>query len=607
MCGIIGFTGKQKASAILIDALERLEYRGYDSAGIAVIKKNEINTVKTVKRIESLREKTKKMQEDGFTGIGHTRWATHGEASLINSHPHLSENKKIAVVHNGIIENYKELKKELLKDGERFYSQTDTEVIPKLISKYYDGDILKAVMRAKKRLKGSYALGIISSDHPDKIIAVKSFSPLIIGVSEKGNFIASDVTAIAEHTNKIIYLEDLQTAVITPKKTEIYDDELNCLENKIEEINFRISDASKDGFEHFMLKEIFEQPAAFKRAIKNRIKNGRAELNELGIKKEKLKQFNKISIIACGSAYHAGIAAKYFYEELLRIPTEVEIASEYRYKNPITDHRTLTVAISQSGETADTLAALREAKKRGSFVLSVVNVLSSSIAKEADRVIYTCAGPEIAVATTKGFLTQLAALYLIGLWLAQELELQKDGLLKELCCELIELPEKIQQIIQSREEIKRYAEKLSNQDTPFFIGRNIDYAVALEASLKLKEISYIHSQAYAAGELKHGTISLIEPEKTVIALAGCEEFYDKMMSNIKEVKARGAEVLACTVRDKKEIESEVNGVIYIPKTHRLLTAALEIIPFQLYAYYVALLKGCDIDKPRNLAKSVTVE
>ena len=608
MCGIVGFTGKIEVTPFLLEGLERLEYRGYDSAGIAVNQNGSFAVRKTVKRINSLKEETQNGKNlKGTTGIGHTRWATHGAPSFDNAHPHLSQNKKFAVVHNGIIENYALLKAELQREGIHFTSQTDTEVIPQLLQKYYKGDLKACVDKVISRLEGSFALGILCTDYPDTLVAVKHFSPLIIGVAEEGNIIASDVTAIVSKTKKVLYIEDGETAFLKPDSYTLYGKDGEISDRRLSVVGWDVSSAEKGGYDHFMMKEIMEQPNAISQTVESRIKGKEIVFEDLKLDQNKLKTINRIQIIACGSAYHAGIVGKYVFEELLRIPTEVDIASEFRYRNPIVNENTLTIVISQSGETADTLAALKEAKGRGSHILSIVNVVGSSIAKASDDVIYTWAGPEIAVATTKGYSTQLSVLYLLAIWAARKLESASSQLLDEVFEELRLLPKKAELILKNANAIKSMAEKSGNHDSLFFIGRNIDYAVALEASLKLKEISYIHSEAYAAGELKHGTISLIEENRVVIALCGYEKLQDKIISNIKEVSARGAHVIACATEGNTAVSQHAQEMIYIPKTHPLLLASLEVIPFQIYAYYVSVNKGCDVDKPRNLAKSVTVE
>ena len=608
MCGIVGFTGKSQAAGFLLDGLERLEYRGYDSAGVAVLNGGSFGIEKTTERIKNLMDKTDGGRTlPGTDGIGHTRWATHGAPSYENAHPHTSSSGKFAVVHNGIIENYIQLKDELKADGVNFKSETDTEVIPQLIEKYYEGDFLSAVQKAVSRLEGSYALGILCTDCPGTLIASKKFSPLIIGLSENANFIASDVTAIVSHTKDILYIEDGETAVITPDSVKLYAADKSEVKREKSVINWDIAAAEKSGYDHFMMKEIMEQPAAVAQTVDSRIKGREIVFDGLKLDAEMLRNTDRIEIVACGSAYHAGMVGKYVLEELLRIPTNVDYASEFRYRNPIINNKTLTVIISQSGETADTLAALKEAKRLGSHTLAIVNVVGSSIAKAADDVIYTWAGPEIAVATTKGYSTQLSVFYMLAIWAARQLKSADIGRIERLFDELIRLPELIERVILNEPKIKEMAKQCGDPKSLFFIGRNIDYAVSLEASLKLKEISYIHSEAYAAGELKHGTISLIEEGRTVVALACYEQLFEKLLSNIKEVKARGANVIACAVEGHTEVASEASQVIYIPRTDPLLLASLEVIPFQIYAYYVALYKGCDIDKPRNLAKSVTVE
>ncbi len=608
MCGIVGFTGKNNAVSFLLDGLERLEYRGYDSAGVAVLNNKSFAVSKTTSRIDSLKKEVGgNALFEGKLGIGHTRWATHGMPSHENAHPHLSENLKFAVVHNGIIENYTSLKAELESEGVEFLSETDTEVIPQLLQKYYKGDLKSAVDKTVKRLEGSFALGILCSDHPETLVAVKHFSPLVIGLAENANIIASDVTAIVSHTKNVIYIKDGETAYLTPHSVEIYDSDGAIAKGRISVINWDVEAAEKSGYEHFMMKEIMEQPCAVSKTLNNYIRGREIVFENLKLDREKLQNINRIRIIACGSAYHAGVVGKYIFEEMLRIPSEVDIASEFRYRRPLIDKNTLTIAISQSGETADTLAAAREAKSGGSHLLSILNVVGSSIAKESDDVIYTLAGPEIAVATTKGYSTQLAVIYLLAIWAARMLGSMSSERIESLFDSLCLLPEAIEKVILEEPKIKEIAQKCEEKESLFFIGRNIDYAVALEASLKLKEISYIHSEAYAAGELKHGTISLIEPGRTVIALCGYERLQEKMLSNIKEVHARGAHIIACALEDNKDIITQAEDVIFIPKTDPLLVAALEVIPFQIYAYYVSLFRGCDIDKPRNLAKSVTVE
>lgn len=608
MCGIVGFTGKTEVVPFLLECLEQLEYRGYDSAGIAVLKNGKLKVQKTLNRIESLKQKKESDEKlSGDTAIGHTRWATHGEPSVKNAHPIVSANGKFAVVHNGIIENYLQLKEKLQNEGFEFSSETDTEVVAVLLQKYYNGDLKMAVTAMTKCIKGSFALGIMCTDYPDTIVAVKNFSPLIIGLAEDTNIIASDVAALAEHTKKAIYIKDGNIAFITARAVEIYDEYGLMTEPKITNIDWNVEKAQKCGYEHFMLKEIMEQPNVVENVISKNMKCGEISFEGLKLSRENLEKFNKITIIGCGSAFHAGIVGRYVFEELLRLNISVELASEFRYGNPLVDSNTLIIAISQSGETADTLAALKEAKKRGGHTLSIVNVVGSSIANESDDVIYTDAGPEIAVATTKAYSAQLVVLYLLGVWLSEQSGRANEKILKILKEEIVLLPQKIRTVLNSAEKIRETAKRYSESRSVFFIGRNIDYAVALEAALKLKEISYIHSEGYAAGELKHGTISLIEKGTTVIAVCGCKSLLDKTFSAVKEVAARGAEVLLCGAEDDLSFYEDKKSIINIPKTEKLFLGSIEIIPFQLYAYYTAFYRGCDIDKPRNLAKSVTVE
>lgn len=604
MCGIIGYVGKNNADDILLSSLSRLEYRGYDSAGITVIAENSFKTFKTTKRIESL---AKKVDTNANIGIGHTRWATHGAPTKNNAHPHLSNDCKFAVVHNGIIENYIELKSELIKDGVNFKSDTDTEVVPHLLSKYYNGDLKAAVLKTVSRLKGAFALGVLCTDYPDTLVGVKNFSPLALGLGDNASLIASDIVALYGKASKVIFLEDGELAFLKAGKVNIFDFSGEEIIHPAEEITETQGEIGKGEYEYYMMKEIKEQPEAIKRALKDRIYNGEICFENSKLTQDLLQKTKLIHIVACGSAYHAGLAGKYVFEELLRIPTVVDHASEFRYRNPIANESTLTIAISQSGETADTLAAVREAKKRGSFTLAIVNVAGSSIAKAADEVLLTNAGPEIAVATTKGYITQLCLLYLFALKSAALLNKSDSEEIKTLTSELELLPQKIDRILLEQNQIKELAKKLRNSKSVFFIGRNMDYAASLEASLKLKEITYIHSEAYPSGELKHGTISLIEEGTPVFALCCYSRLFEKQLSNIKEVTARGGVVTACVSDTVKLSGNEVSECIIIPQTHHLFTAALEVIPFQLLAYYTALYKGLDIDKPRNLAKSVTVE
>lgn len=608
MCGIVGYIGKAQAASILLDGLAKLEYRGYDSAGISIYDGENINTVKTKGKIKDLRELTHDGTDlTGTVGIGHTRWATHGEPSDVNSHPHVNASETIAVVHNGIIENYLELKKRLLAKGYVFQSETDTEVVTLLLDYYFDGDLLKTLSKVMSRIEGSYALGIINKDNPDEIIAVKKDSPLIVGLSEDGNYIASDIPAVLKHTRKIYILEDGEIVKLTRDNVTVYNQDLDIIEKEVTEIQWDVSAAEKGGYQHFMMKEIHEQPKAVRDTIFPRLREDEVFIHELRMTEEQIRDLKKVFIIACGSAYHAGVTGKYVIEELSRIPVEVDLASEFRYRNPILEDNTLAIIISQSGETADTLAAMREAKRHGVRTLAIVNVVGSSIAREADDVLYTWAGPEIAVATTKGYTSQLSALYLLALHFGRIREKISRSDYLEMIQELKTLPDKIEQMLQDKEKIQYLANKYIGLKDVFFLGRGIDYASALEASLKLKEISYVHSEAYAAGELKHGTISLIEDGTLVVALVIQEQLYGKIVSNIVEVKTRGAFVLAVTNEDNKDIEKNADYVFYIPKTNKNFTGLMATIPMQLFAYYVAVAKGCDVDQPRNLAKSVTVE
>lgn len=614
MCGIVGFIGQEQAAPILLDGLAHLEYRGYDSAGVAVISaQGKLQVEKAVGRLKVLSEQIHGGADlEGCIGLGHTRWATHGAPNIINSHPHVSENGKFAVIHNGIIENYVEIKEFLIGQGIRFKSETDTEVVAQLLEFYYNEchDFLEAVGRVLRRIEGAYALGMLCADCPDCIIAARKDAPLLLGYGKGCNFLASDVTAIIKHTRDVAYMEDGEVAVLTREGIEVYD----ALEQKVEKkhftIDWEVSAAEKGGYQHFMLKEIMEQPEALRRAISPRIKDGRVVFDDLKLPVEKMREFTRIFIVACGSSYHVGMIGKYNLEHLLRRNVEVVLASEFRYSDPIVDDKSLVIVISQSGETLDTMAALREAKKRGGYILSIVNVVGSSIARESDDVLYTWAGPEIAVATTKAYSTQLAVLDMIGLAFGEVLGTVKKEEYNETVAELQKLPEKMEQFLASEscEAIPKYASQYFNHNSVFFIGRNLDYALGLEGSLKLKEISYIHSEAYASGELKHGTISLIEDGTLVIALGTYAPLFDKAMSNVIEVKARGADVLAlATESHRGEMAKTVENVITIPDTAQMLLPSLGVVPLQLLAYYIALQRGCDIDKPRNLAKSVTVE
>jgi glucosamine--fructose-6-phosphate aminotransferase (isomerizing) len=608
MCGIVGYTGDSQAAPILLEGLEKLEYRGYDSAGIAVNSGDGLTIVKAKGRLSVLSERTDGGKTvTGNVGLGHTRWATHGKPSDENSHPHVSSNRRVAIVHNGIIENYNELKEMLVNRGRTFASETDTEVAAQLIDYYYEGDLLSAVARAVRELEGSYALGIICSDEPGTLIAVKSHAPLIVAYAEDGNMFASDVMAVLKYTRDVTYLDDDEIAVVKKGSVEFYTPFLDRIEKKRETVDLDISSADKGGYEHYMFKEIMEQPDAVRRTIEPFITNGRVDLSSV-LSPDYIRSLGRVFIVACGSSYHVGVIAKYNIEKLSRKPVEVVLASEFRYCDPIIDENTLVVLISQSGETADTLEALNEAKKLGARTLSIVNVESSSIAKASHHVIYTKAGPEIAVATTKAYSTQLAVTVLLALYMADCCSAIGNDEYETILHDLISVPEKLEKILGDKSHIQYLAYQYFNNEDLFFIGRNIDYALSLEGSLKLKEISYIHSEAYAAGELKHGTISLVSEGTLVIAVASYRRLVEKTLSNALEVKARGANVLMLTTESiKKTVEHASDNIITIPDIHDVLLPSLAVLPLQLFAYYVALYRGCDIDKPRNLAKSVTVE
>ena len=612
MCGIVGFAGREQAAPILLDGLERLEYRGYDSAGIAVLSESAGLQVKKAKgRLKVLSAMVDGGRSvDGFIGVGHTRWATHGEPNYINSHPHTGEHGKIALVHNGIIENYVEIKDFLTSRGVHFCSDTDTEVVAQLLEYYYliSGDLLGSVYKVLDRIEGAYALGILCADMPDSFIAARKDAPLLLGYGEGCNFIASDVTAIIKHTRDISYMDDGEVAVVTADEIQVFDALGQPVEKQHSYVDWDVSAAEKGGYAHFMFKEIMEQPEAVRKTISPRIKNKLIEFEELSLSDEYIASLSKIFIIACGSSYHVGMVGRYNLERLLRKPVEVMLASEFRYADPLVDEHTLVVVISQSGETLDSMAALREAKSLGARILSIVNVVGSSIARESDDVLYTWAGPEIAVATTKAYSTQLVLLDMFGVWLAKKTGSIKPSDYALIVEELLALPEKMESVLENIDEIKYLASRYFNHNSVFYIGRNLDYALGLEGSLKLKEISYIHSEAYAAGELKHGTISLIEEGTLVVALCTYAPLFDKAVSNIVEVQARGAAVIALTTEGRRrQMGKTVENVLTVPDTHLILQPSLGVIPLQLFAYYVALQRGCDIDKPRNLAKSVTVE
>ncbi|MBU9724645.1 glutamine--fructose-6-phosphate transaminase (isomerizing) [Diplocloster modestus] len=608
MCGIVGYTGDEQAAPILLDGLAKLEYRGYDSAGIAVFDGEKINMAKAAGRLKVLSELTHDGKElPGFIGIGHTRWATHGAPSDTNAHPHCNKDQSIVVVHNGIIENYLKLRRKLESKGYEFQSETDTEVLAHLLDYYYTGEPVSTIIKVMHRVEGSYALGILFEKHPGEMYAVRKDSPLIVGKAQSGNLIASDVPAVLKYTREVCFIENEEIVKLTGNEMHFYNVDEEEITKEFQTIAWDVSAAEKGGYEHFMLKEMYEQPKAVGDTLSPRIKGNRIVIEELGMSDEEIRAIRKIYIIACGSAFHSGMTNKYVFEGLARIPVEVDLASEFRYRDPIFEPNTLVIIVSQSGETADSLAALREAKAHGVPVLGIVNVVGSSIAREADHVMYTWAGPEIAVATTKAYSTQLIAQYLLALKFAQVRATVSDEELEEMIQDLKQLPDQIEMLLNNKEKIQHFANRYIAARDVFFIGRGIDYAISMEGSLKLKEISYIHSEAYAAGELKHGTISLIEDGTLVAAVLTQESLYKKMISNIEEVRTRGAFVLAVTNVGNHEVEKTADYVIYIPKTNRYFTNSLAIIPLQLFGYYVAIGKGCDVDKPRNLAKSVTVE
>lgn len=608
MCGIVGYIGDKQAAPILLDGLSKLEYRGYDSAGIAVFDGQEIQIKKTMGRLKVLEELTHGGETmKGCCGIGHTRWATHGCPSDVNAHPHFNKDHSIAVVHNGIIENYAKLKKKLENKGYEFQSETDTEVLVHLLTDYYKGDPIEAIERVMHRVEGSYGLGIMFKDHSHHIYAARKDSPLIVGASSMGNLIASDVPAILKYTRSVYYMENEEIACLSGENIHFYNIDGEEIEKTPTTINWDINAAEKGGYEHFMLKEIYEEPKAVRDTISPRLKDDDVVIEELGMTDEEIRSIRKIDIVACGSASHVGMTAKYVIESMARIPVEVDVASEFRYREPIYEDNMLVIIISQSGETADSLAALRDAKNHGVRTLGIVNVVGSSIAREADNVMYTWAGPEISVATTKAYSAQLAAMYLLSMKFAKVRGMLTDEEFAQLRSDLIQLPDQIESLFGMKEKIQKFANRYLAAGHMFFIGRGIDYAIAMEGSLKLKEISYIHSEAYAAGELKHGTISLIEDGTLVVAVATQEKLYPKTISNIVEVKTRGAFVMALTNLGHTDIEKNADYVIYIPKTSQYFTNSLAIIPLQLFGYYVSVGRGLDVDKPRNLAKSVTVE
>ena len=612
MCGIVGYVGKEQAAPILLDGLERLEYRGYDSAGLAVLGgRRGLQVKKSKGRLSVLKALTDNGRSlTGTLGIGHTRWATHGEPNDINSHPHLSEGRNIAVVHNGIIENYVEIKEFLISQGMHFSSETDTEVVAQLLEYFYDscGDFMASVYRVLDRIEGAYALGIICRDVPDSFVAARKDAPLLLGYGDGCNFIASDVTALIKHTRDVAYMNDGEVALVSADGIQVFDEYGQPVEKEHSYVDCDVSAAEKGGYPHFMFKEIMEQPEAVRKTISPRIKEGQIVFDELSLDEDFIRGLDRIFIVACGSSYHVGMVGKYNLERLLRKPVDVQLASEFRYADPLVGPNSLVIVISQSGETLDTMAALREARRLGAKILSIVNVVGSSIARESDDVLYTWAGPEIAVATTKAYSTQLVLLDMLGVYFAKVCGSISDTEYEEIVEELLALPVKMEAVLEDIDEIKYLASRYFNHNSIFFIGRNLDYALGLEGSLKLKEISYIHSEAYASGELKHGTISLIEDGTLVVALGTYKPLFEKTLSNIIEVKARGADIVALTAESKAaDMRKTAENVLSVPDTHVILQPSLGVIPLQLFAYYVALHKGCDIDKPRNLAKSVTVE
>ena len=611
MCGIVGYTGRDNARDIIIDGLKKLEYRGYDSAGIALLMDGKINIKKHVGGIENLENLIAGENLYSHTGIGHTRWATHGAPTDINAHPHASEDGRVAIVHNGIIENYVELKEELISHyGVHFKSETDSEVVAHLIGLYMrESDCLEdAVYKAMGRMRGAYAIVAISTDDPDKLVAVRKDAPLIAGLGKGSNFIASDIPALLKYVKEIYLIENGEMVVVTPDSVKIFDENRNPVKREVFHVTWDVDAAEKEGYEHFMLKEIFEQPKGISETINRRLdEKGMIKLDGISLTREELNRFSKIYIVACGTAYHAGLVGKTIIEKFAKIPVEVDVASEFRYRDPLVDENTLFIAISQSGETLDTLAALREAKRKGARILSVVNVVGSSVARESDDVFYTWAGPEIAVASTKAYTTQLTCMYLLGLYMGLERGTITEDFYRGFIGELSAIPAKLEGYLKKIVEIEALAKILYNRDQVFFIGRGLDSSIAYEGSLKLKEISYINSFAIAAGELKHGTIALMEPGTLVLALATQDFLYEKMISNIQEIKARGAHVLSIAKEGNRAIEAQSNEVIYIPPCRDELTPLLSVVPLQLFSYFVAKERGCNIDKPKNLAKSVTVE
>ena len=610
MCGIVGYLGSRKAAEVIVEGLSKLEYRGYDSAGVAVNSSNEkeLNIRKFKGRLSVLAEDLEKNPIDGNLGIGHTRWATHGEPSDVNSHPHFNQAKTIAVVHNGIIENYMEIKEELISEGVKFESQTDTEVIAHLVDKYYEGNLLDAVYKTISKLRGAYALGVICKEHGNELVAVRKDSPLVVGVGEGENFIASDIPALLKYTRDVYFLENGEVVHLKDENVTVYDSNRNLVEKEVFHVTWDVEAASKGGYDYFMSKEIHEQPTGVRETLERRLDdNGNIILDSINISKEDLEKINKVYIVACGTAYNAGLLGKYAIEKFVNIPVITDIASEFRYSDPFVDENSLVILVSQSGETADTLAVLRDSKAKGARILSITNVVGSSIARESDDVFYTWAGPEVAVASTKAYTTQITSLYMIAL----DFAIKKGTITREFYDSMIskmkEIPSKIQEILDNEEYIKEVAKTVVSSEHAFYLGRGIDYSLAMEGSLKLKEISYIHAEAFAAGELKHGTIALIEKGTPVIAIATQEKLFEKMVSNMEEVRARGAYVVAIAQSHNKDVEKAADKIIYIPNSDDILSPILAVVQMQLLAYHVSVLRGCDVDKPRNLAKSVTVE
>ena len=610
MCGIVGYIGKRQASNLLVEGLSKLEYRGYDSAGVAIIENEKISVRRLKGRLANLENYLNADSINGHIGIGHTRWATHGEPSDVNSHPHSNGNASISVVHNGIIENYMKLREWLTDKGYEFLSETDTEVIPNLVDYYYrDGrNLFDAVVKATSKLEGSFAIGVIANNEPDKIIAVRKDSPLIVGLGEDESFIASDIPAVLNHTRDVYLLEDKEFVILTKDGVELRNEDGEKIEKEVYHVTWNVDAAEKGGYEDFMLKEIHEQPKAVRDTLAGKIALGKEiTLDNVKFTKEELENFDKVYIVACGTAYHAGVVGKTVIEKLAKIHVEIDVASEFRYRDPLITDRTLIIVVSQSGETADTLAVLRDGQRQGARVLAITNVVGSSVSREADDVIYTLAGPEIAVASTKAYVTQLAAFYILGLYFGRLKETISVEEAEAIKAEMLTIPEKIEIALEMKEELQKYADKHYNHRDIYFLGRGLDYAVAMEGSLKLKEISYIHCDAYAGGELKHGPIALIDKGTAVITLLTQEALKDKMVSNVREVSTRGGNIFAVVNEGDTTTKDVVDSLVYIPKTIDLLTPMISVVPLQLISYYVAKQKGCDVDKPRNLAKSVTVE